>query len=87
MSKALVTIDGLIATKAGILMQPGQHVVVEVPAPAPLDLVPREVGITLLHEDDDVAVLSKPAGLSVHQHHRAGPTVVHGRCALKRCRR
>jgi 23S rRNA pseudouridine1911/1915/1917 synthase len=39
---------------------------ITVPKPASLDIVPEDVPFELLYEDDDVAVIDKPAGLVVH---------------------
>jgi 23S rRNA pseudouridine1911/1915/1917 synthase len=44
----------------------GQSVVVSVPAPAPAAPLPEAIPISIVHEDDDLAVVEKPAGLVVH---------------------
>ena len=36
------------------------------PAPAPSNIIPLDLPINVLHEDDDIAVIDKPAGLVVH---------------------
>ncbi len=78
-AKGLVSIDGKVATKAGMLLEEGQCVRITVPATAPLDLTPTDVGINILFEDDQLAVLEKPAGISVHPSDTEKlPTVVHG---------
>ena len=47
-------------------VKPGDIFAVEVPAPAPA--VPRgqDIPLTILHEDEEVIVIDKPAGLVVH---------------------
>lgn len=77
--KGRVSVDGKSAGKAGELIEKGQLVKIEIPATEKLDLTPHEVGIEILYEDEDLAVLEKPAGVSVHPSEtEKGPTVVHG---------
>ena len=48
-------------------IRPGDVVVVSVPPPAALpNLTPQDIPLHLLYEDDDLAVVDKPAGLPVH---------------------
>ena len=78
-AKGLVTVDGKVVTKAGELLEEGQAVSITVPPVAKLDLTPHDVGINIIYEDDDLAVLEKPAGISVHPSDTEKlPTVVHG---------
>ena len=58
----------------------GERIEVRVPAPTPVDLVADPtVPFVLVYEDDDLAVIDKPAGVVVHPApgHRQG-TLVHG---------
>jgi 23S rRNA pseudouridine1911/1915/1917 synthase len=48
----------------------GDVVVVELPAPEPSDLMPEDLPIGILWEDDRLAVVDKPAGMVTHP---AGP--------------
>ena len=74
-----VLVDGAPVTKAGFVLQEGQRVEVNIPAPRKLDLTPQKVDIRIVYEDDHLAVLEKPSGLSVHPSTtESGPTVVHG---------
>lgn len=74
-----VKVDGEVVTKPSLPMKAGQSVEVSVPPPRKLDLTPQKVGITIVYEDDELAVLEKPAGISVHPSTtESGPTVVHG---------
>ncbi|MBI3557407.1 MAG: RluA family pseudouridine synthase [Deltaproteobacteria bacterium] len=78
-SKGLVSIGGAPATKAGLLLEAGQRVTVAIPAIAQLDLTPQDVGIHIIHEDEDLAVVEKPAGISVHPSDtEKQATMVHG---------
>lgn len=68
-----------LGTKAGYRVQTGDRIVVQVPPVAPTALVAEEVPFTVLFEDDDLVVLSKPPGIVVHPAcgHQSG-TLVHG---------
>ncbi|NJK40267.1 MAG: RluA family pseudouridine synthase [Acaryochloridaceae cyanobacterium SU_2_1] len=61
------------------LLQRGDWVAVEVPAPTPLDLQPEPMSLDILYEDEHLLVVNKPAGLVVHPApgHAQG-TLVHG---------
>ncbi|MBI2861533.1 MAG: RluA family pseudouridine synthase [Chloroflexi bacterium] len=52
--------------KASTRLEPGQHVMVEIPPPEPLTLQPETIPISVVYEDDDILVVNKPAGLVVH---------------------
>ncbi|MGZ9133300.1 MAG: RluA family pseudouridine synthase [Nitrospira sp.] len=47
-------------------IKPGDCIRLEVPRPEPLDLIPEAIPFEILHEDADLLVLNKPAGLVVH---------------------
>ena len=44
----------------------GDLVQITLPEPEPLDLVPEDLSIELLYEDECIAVVDKPAGMTVH---------------------
>ncbi len=61
-----VTVDGLPA-KPSHVMRPGEVVRVELPSPpAPAQLVPEDLPLSVLYEDPDLAVVDKPPGIAVH---------------------
>ena len=47
-------------------IKPGDRIRLEVPRPEPLDLRPEAIPLEILHEDSDLLVLNKQAGLVVH---------------------
>lgn len=47
-------------------IKPGDRIRLEVPRPEPLNLSPEDIPIEVLHEDSDLLVLNKQAGLVVH---------------------
>lgn len=61
-----VRIDGTPAKKASQRVESGQTVTIDVPAAAPSTLASQDLPLTVLHEDADVVVIDKPAGLVVH---------------------
>ena len=61
-----VIVDRVPAAKASLRVVAGQEVSVDVPAPAPAGVVSQDLPLTILHEDADLVVIDKPAGLVVH---------------------
>ncbi len=60
-------------------VRPGEEILVDLPPPEPPELHPQDVPFEVLYEDDDLAVINKPAGVVVHPAagHWQG-TLVHG---------
>lgn len=52
--------------RASTTVQAGQVFRVRVPAPAPIDLVAQPMDLAVVHEDDALVVVDKPAGMVVH---------------------
>ena len=44
----------------------GDEISVEIPDAKPVDIVPKEIPLEIVYEDDDVLVINKPKGLVVH---------------------
>ena len=61
-----VDVDGSAAKKAGQSLENGSSVTVRIPPPVPSDLVPEEIPLDILYENDDLLVVNKPAGMVVH---------------------
>lgn len=61
-----VSLPRVATPKANTAVRPGDVVTVEVPAPAPSALEPEDLPLPILHDDADVVVVNKPAGLVVH---------------------
>lgn len=78
----LVTVNGRAAGKGGLVLGGGDEVVVLIPAPEPTSLVPENIPLTIVFENDDVIVVNKPAGMVVHPAagHSSG-TLVHAALA------
>ena len=60
-----VRIDGATVTDASRKINAGT-ITVDLPAPTPATPEPEAIPLTIVHEDDDVVVIAKPAGLVVH---------------------
>ena len=60
-----VRVDDKIV-KAAYRLRGGEAIRVDIPPREPDDLEPEPMALAIVHEDDDVLVLDKPAGLVVH---------------------
>ncbi len=60
-----VSLNGKPA-KASSEVKCGDHVRVDVPDPVPTRAVPEDIPIDIVYEDDDIAVVNKPQGMTVH---------------------
>ena len=63
-----VRVDGAVQTKPGYKLSAGELVHIDYPAPAPQQTSAERLDfdIEILYEDDDLLVVNKPAGLTVH---------------------
>jgi 23S rRNA pseudouridine1911/1915/1917 synthase len=71
-----VTLNGRLPRKRDVPSR-GDVVEIEIPPPEPSPLQPEPIPLRVAHEDDDLLVIDKPAGLVVHPApgHRAGTLV------------
>ena len=65
LEKGLVTCGG-VALRKNHRLDPGQELEVSLPDPEPLDVVPQNIPLDVVYEDEDVIVVNKPVGLVVH---------------------
>ena len=64
--QGLVLVDGA-ATKASLRLRGGEEIRVDGPAKIePLRAMPEEIPLDIVFEDDDLAIVNKPAGMLVH---------------------
>jgi 23S rRNA pseudouridine1911/1915/1917 synthase len=61
----LVTVNGR-ASKSGYKLRAGDCIVVDIPSPQPIAPQPEDIPLSIVYEDDDLLVIDKPAGLTVH---------------------
>ncbi|MDX1390358.1 MAG: RluA family pseudouridine synthase, partial [Acidobacteriota bacterium] len=72
-----VRVDGRTPSKPGLSLASGMAVEVEIPEPDPESPAPESVPLEIIHEDDDLLVVVKPAGMVVHPGHgRSSGTLV-----------
>ena len=72
-----VTVNGAVATKAGMKTTADDEIEVEIPPPVPAVPEPEDIPLDVIFEDGDILVLNKPAGMVVHPApgHAAGTLV------------
>jgi 23S rRNA pseudouridine1911/1915/1917 synthase len=61
-----VTVDGAVAAKVSQHVSEGTAVEIDIPPPAPTGLASQDLPLKVLHEDANLVVIDKPAGLVVH---------------------
>lgn len=63
--RGLVTVDGKAAGKKDV-PKPGAEIEVEIPEPEAADILPENIPLEIVYEDEDVLVVNKPKGMVVH---------------------
>ena len=63
-----VRVDGAVQSRPGYKLSAGELVHIDYPAPAPQQMSAERLNfdVEILYEDDDLLVVNKPAGLTVH---------------------
>ena len=61
-----VTVNGAVASKAGMKVAETDEIVVEIPPPVPAVPEPEDIPLAIVYEDDDLVVVDKPPGMVVH---------------------
>ncbi len=64
-SRGMVFVDGRVG-RAGQKVKPGQQVDITIPAPEPVAVLPEDIPVKIVYEDDALIVVDKPAGMVVH---------------------
>lgn len=67
----LITVDGDSA-KPSFLLRGGEQIEFEVPRPEPYELVAEDLGVQIVHEEEDFLIANKPQGMLTHP---AGQTI------------
>ncbi len=60
-----VTVNGK-AAKASLKLEQGANILIIIPPAEPSGLEPEDIPLKILYEDDDLLVVDKPAGMTVH---------------------
>lgn len=61
-----VDVDGIPAKKGGVRLEGGERLRVRIPPPQPVGLIPEQIPLSVIFENDDLLVIDKPAGMVVH---------------------
>ena len=65
LEEGAVTLNGL-PVKKNYKTSLGDELVLALPDPPPIDVVPQDIPLDVVYEDDDVIAVNKPVGLVVH---------------------
>lgn len=60
-----VEVNGEVV-KSNYKCQEGDHISWEIPEPEELDVIPQDIPVEIIYEDQDVLVVNKPRGMVVH---------------------
>ncbi len=61
-----VVVNGVVVTKAGRIVCPGDQVVCTVPKPPPPEVQAEPIPLDIVYEDESVIIVNKPAGMVTH---------------------
>ena len=64
-SEGMVLVDGQIG-RAGQKMKSAQQVVIKIPVAEPYAVLPEDIPLKIVYEDEAIIVVDKPAGMVVH---------------------
>jgi 23S rRNA pseudouridine1911/1915/1917 synthase len=62
----LVTINGVTARKAGVMVEAPASVQIRIPPPMPTSIKPQAIPLEIIYENENLLVVNKPAGMVVH---------------------
>ena len=60
-----VTVNGKVE-KAGKTLKEGDEITVVLPDPVKLDLEAENIPLDIIYQDEDIAIINKPQGMTVH---------------------
>ena len=71
-------VNGETVTKTGLTLEMGDKTEIRIPPPVPSGLIPENIPLEIIFENDDLVVVNKPTGMVVHPSpgHSSG-TLVH----------
>ena len=65
-SEGAVEVNGVVATDQKARVIAGDEIIVHVPEAVESHMLPEDIALDILHEDDDLIVVNKPRGMVVH---------------------
>lgn len=54
------------SVKGGQRLRVGDKIEIEIPPPEPIDIIPEDIKLDIIYEDEDLLVINKPRGMVVH---------------------
>jgi 23S rRNA pseudouridine1911/1915/1917 synthase len=77
-----VAFKGKVTTKTGQVVEPGDEVTIEIPPMQSSELIPENIPLDIVFQNEDLVIINKPAGMVVHPAagHSTG-TLVHAALA------
>lgn len=61
-----VSVNGVTVSNAKARVSEGDEILIQVPAPVESHIAPEAIALDIVHEDDALIVVNKPAGMVVH---------------------
>ncbi len=61
-----VQLNGKVCTLKKASLKNGDRIILEIPPPEAMELLPQDIPLDILYEDEQLIILNKPAGLVVH---------------------
>lgn len=61
-----VQLNGKVCTLKKAMVKNGDRITLEIPPPKVMELLPQDIPLDILYEDEQLIILNKPAGLVVH---------------------
>lgn len=61
-----VTVNDSVITKTSYKIKTGDRIILTVPEPEKTQILPEDIPLDILYEDDDVVLINKPKGMVVH---------------------
>ena len=61
-----ITVNGLPISKASYVLRPQDVVIITLPEPVESNILPENIPLDIVYEDESIIVVNKPAGMVVH---------------------
>lgn len=61
-----VQVNGAVCVQKKVLVKGGDRIQIAIPDATPYELVPEDIPLNILYEDDQLLLINKPAGMVVH---------------------
>jgi 23S rRNA pseudouridine1911/1915/1917 synthase len=65
-AQGMVSLAGCVITDAAHKVKPNEKWEIRIPAAAPTHMIAQHIPLDIIYEDNDLLVINKPAGLTVH---------------------